>query len=409
VAGKWNSLQEVFDEHPDVFPQGNSLREVFDWSYRVITTRGMYTEELSLIPMADFMNYANHELYFESKDQEIILLRVQHPDGEIDYRDFSGSPVKSQVPIENTRFQTRLDKFLARGTGKEALKGLNAIWEVEKLMGELESSDDEEELEIIEGKAEEEDEEEEEKKEEIGGDYIVVSTDSLSGFNQGAPILYQIRRLSDRDWLLQYGCCFEHNWFNSVYIMFWAPSYGRTGPIGLEDMQRKTYQTELSAAKLADVCELVALKEKRLNLEIFKYYRKTINYAELNLKEPGFKASPSSVDVELAIIEIIAALYGSIEEKMSPLAHDLNLLNRNLPKRMKYALLYRIGQKRILASQKKMLGVLKSILIKHKEGGDISKHLEEKTIKGVKQAYPLNQYLKSFWVNIKNLNQAKAN
>lgn len=407
INKKFEELKEVFDEHSDLFPQGLSLKEYFDWSYRVLSTRAIELNELSLIPMGDFINVSNNELVYEYYDADVLNAKANHPDGNIDLRDFLGQSVKGQGILESDRWTNRLEKFLKKKQGKEAVKNIGAIWEVNRLFLDLESSEDEEDIYIIEVKNEINDDEEvgdeenEEEKTEIqGDDYIIISTDPYTGVKQGSQILGQTKRMSNRDWLLQYGFCFENNYYDSFYLLFWTPSYGKTGLVTLQDIQEKTYQTELSAASLSLVAELICVKPHTLNLEVLKYYRKTLDYAKYNLQQPIFKASPTNIDTEIIIVEQALELFTSLESKLSPLSHDMNLMNRNLPKRLKYALLYRISQKKIIGSQKNYLALLRGVLIKSRENG-IEKHMGEKSVKNVKAMYPLMRYLKSLWVNIK--------
>ncbi|OMJ93492.1 hypothetical protein SteCoe_3464 [Stentor coeruleus] len=413
ISKKFDEIKEVFDEHSDFFPQGPSLREYFEWSYRVLSTRSVEMNELSLIPMADFINVSNNELVYEYYDADVLNSKANHPEGNIDLRDFLGSSVKGQGVLENDRWTNRLEKFLKKKQGKEAVKAIGAIWEVDRLFQELESSEDEEDIYIIDVKDEindddEIEEENEEDKTEIqGDDYIIISTDPYVGIKQGSQILGQTKRMSNRDWLLQYGFCFENNYYDSFYILFWTPSYGKTGFVSLQDIQEKTYQTELSAASLSLVAELICVKPHKLNLEVLKYFRKTLDYAKYNLQQPFFKASPTNIDTEIIIVDQALDLFTSLESKLSPLSHDMNLMNRNLPKRLKYALLYRISQKKIIGSQKNYLSLLKGVLIKARENG-IEKHMVEKSVKNVKAMYPLMRYLKSLWVNIKKASEREG-
>ena len=405
IESKFSSLSEIFDEHSDIFPSGTILRQTFDWSYRVLQTRGVSTPELRLAPMLDFLNFSNHELYFEDFDTESLSQKSSILDKGIDYRDFSGNPVKGHGE-ETIRYKNRLERFMDKVQDKNVLRGYKAIWDVERLLNDFESSEDEEDLNIFEFR-EEDDEELEETEEEIEGkvpgeDFFVVSTDAYSGFKQGCQIFHQIKILTNRDWLLQYGIAFEDNWFESVYLLFWAGNLPRAGLISVEEIREKAYCKEFSAATLSDVTELIVLKAGILNIDLLKYYRKILNYSELKIKEPLLKVSPSDVDVELKIVEIASELLTGIDSKWTPLAQDLNLLHRSLPRRLKFAVTYRVGQKKIVAKQVSMLQQLRAILLNFKETGILENHLTGKTVKEVTQVYPLRKYLRSLWGNIKN-------
>lgn len=404
IESKFQSLSEIFEEHSDIFPSGTILRQTFDWSFRVLSTRSTSYPDLRLVPMLDFLNFSNHELVFEDFELENLSQKSSIAEKGIDYRDFSGSPVKGHGE-ETPRYKNRLDRFLEKSSDKNILRGFRAIWDVEKLLVDFESSEDEEEVNIFdfreeEGENEESDEETEGKV--PGEDYFVVSTDAYSGFKQGSQIFHQIKVLTNRDWLLQYCIALEDNWFESVYLLFWAGSLQKKGLITVEDIRAKVYCTELSAATLSDASELIILKAGILNIDLLKYYRKILNYSELQLKEPVLKVSPSSVEVELKVIEVVTELLNGLENKGCPLAQDLNLLHRNLPRRLKFAVIYRSGQKKIIMKQLSMLEQLRSILLAFKESGNLSNHLSGKTVKEVMQVYPLRKYLRSLWGNLKN-------
>jgi hypothetical protein len=402
IEKTWTSLQQIFQEHSDVFPEGQDLKDLYNWSWRVVSTRSFQHDELRLIPMADFINYSNAEVVYEDHDIEILTRNANHNSGPIDYREFLGHSIKGSGSMDDVRYKNRLDEYLNSNPAKESLKQINAIWEINKFLTDFESSEDEEDVYIVDLKSDEEDEAEaEEEDQEINGqDYIVLHTGPKSPVKQGFQVFQQPRKLSNRDWLLQFGFCYENNKFDSYYLLFWSPSFNRNGLITIEEIENKVYQSDINAACLSDVTELIQLKDDKFNMEILKYYRKTLNYASAHLPEPALKASPSDLDVELYIIEKVLELYGKLEENKSPLSHDVNLLNRTLPKRLKYALVYRISQKKIINSQKNFLVLLRTILTKVKEGEKLEKHMTEKTIKSIKIVYPLMKYLKSLRGNM---------
>lgn len=407
----FTELLEIFNEHSDYFPQGQNLKDIFNWSWRLLSTRAFDHEELRVIPMADFINFANSEVCFENMDGDVLSQQASNVESIVDYRDFNGNSNKGHGSMDSTRHKNRLEEYLSMNPNKQYLKEMNAIWEVDRVLRDFESSDDEEEIHIVEIKKieddeedEEEDEDDEAKEEEnIGGDdFTVVYTGAKNPIRQGAQVFQQIKKLSNRDWLLQYGFCFENNRFDSSYLLMWSPSFGRTGLVTLQDIQQGLYKADLNGATLADVTELIILKEHKFNTDLLKYLRKTIDFARFNLNEPQMKATPSSVAVELVVIEQALEIYARIEEGKSTFANDLNLMNRTLPKRMKYALIYRMAQKKIITSQKNSLVLARSVLNKVKDGEEIDKHLTEKTIKSIKLMYPLAKYLRSLRGNLKN-------
>ena len=414
IEEKFKLLSEVFEDHSDVFPSGTLLKQHFDWSYRVLLTRSFNYGELRLVPMADFMNFSNNSLVFEDFDKEALSRKASIIEKDSDYRDFLGSPVKGQSSSKDTaRYLNRIDRFLNDKADKSSFKGLKTVWELERLLADYESSDDEEEVNIVQYYEEEEDNpeandseaEHNEHSENQGEDYLVISTDEYSGIKQGSQITFQVRTLTNRDWLLSYSIAIENNWFESCYLLLWSSSLaasGRLGPVAVEDLRSQSYKSEFPNASLADVTELVVLKSSVLSLDLLKYFRKNLDYRGLGLPEPQLKVSPSELDVELNIIEAVTALLGDLEARGPPVAQDLNLLHRNLPRRLRFAVIYRVGQKKILARQVAMLQQLKSILITAKETGSLENHLNGKSLKEVSLVYALRKYLRSLYGNLKN-------
>lgn len=415
IEEKFKLLSEVFEEHSDVFPSGTLLKQHFDWSYRVLLTRAFNYGELRLVPMADFMNFSNNSLVFEDFDKEALARKAGIIEKDSDYRDFLGNPVKGQGSVKETaRYLNRIDRFLNDKADKSCFKGLKTVWELERLLVDYESSDDEEEVNIVQYYEEEEDNpeiteseadnaENNENNENLGEDFLVVSTDEYSGVKQGAQITFQIRTLTNRDWLLNYAVSIENNWFESFYLLLWSSSLAsRLGPVPVEDLRSQSYKSEFPNATVTDVTDLVILKSSVLNLDLLKYFRKNLDYRGLSLQEPQLKVSPSDLDVELHIIEAVTSLLGDLEGKGPPVAQDLNLLHRNLPRRLKFAVIYRVGQKKIIARQIAMLQQLKHILISAKESGSLENHLNGKSLKEVSLVYGLRKYLRSLYGNLKN-------
>jgi hypothetical protein len=396
IEEKFKNLSEVFEEHSQVFPSGTLLRQTFDWSFRTLSTRAVVFGEIKLVPVADFMNFENRELVFEEFDADVLSQRAGVVEKDADFRDFLGSPVKGSGK-EVVRYKSRLDRFLLEK--KEGFKGMKTVWELERALDDFESSDDEEEVFIVDFADDDEDVEEENH---VSGDYLVISTDAYTGIKQGSQIFNQIKILSNRDWLLQYGISLENNWFESYYLFFWANNMGRVGPLSIQDIKEKSYKSDFPNASLSDVTELIILKSSILNLDLLKYFRKNLDYNSLNLTEPTLKVSPSNINVELSVVEAVLALLSELESKGTPVAQDLNLLHRNLPRRLKFAVIYRVGQKKILAKQNAMLHQLKAILMGLKEGGSIENHMAGKTLKEIKNIYPLRKYLRSLYANLKN-------
>lgn len=121
----------------------------------------------------------------------------------------------------------------------------------------------------------------------------------------------------------------------------WVSSTGRTGLVAPEHIINKVYKNDLSCASLDDVSELYGTKNKKLDTDIFTYFRKNINYnvPELaGIDPPLLRASPTNLKVELYIIEKVFDLYSSIESYYSTtLEHDVFLLNSNINPKLRSA------------------------------------------------------------------------
>ena len=104
-----------------------NLRTIFDWAYRVVMTRAFYHDELRLIPMADFINFANYEIGFENHDADVLATYAKTNEKVIDYKEFLGSSVHTQGSMDDNRYKNRLDEYLKLSPDKQFLKSINAI------------------------------------------------------------------------------------------------------------------------------------------------------------------------------------------------------------------------------------------------------------------------------------------
>ena len=209
----------------------------------------------------------------------------------------------------------------------------------------------------------------------------MMSTGVRTSFKKGEQVLNAYGRLNNRNILLDYGFAIKDNRYDTVYFLLWTITSGREGLVSYEDIEEKNQQ-------YAEGTELYGLKMKRLNLDVFVYYRE--------IMRADIRQFPSNIDMELEIIEkFFVILYELQHDFTTSLEFDQELLTRNPPAKLKSALYYRINQKKIINSQIKMLETLKSELIEIQQGRNISTHVNDRTPEQIIALYPLRMYLRS--------------
>lgn len=188
----WKNLEEVFVENPDLFPASAPLKEIFDWAWKLTTTRSFAQEGGMVIPMADNMNHSIVNIEYECKTKEQLLTET---DGQVDYSDFTGAPPRAALGPSQSRYQNKLDRYLGGQPDKAALKSAQNLWEVDALTRGYQSDSDEETVRNYGDVASEDDPEEEEEDEEIEelktveelqDKYFVMRTDRDTAFKQGS-------------------------------------------------------------------------------------------------------------------------------------------------------------------------------------------------------------------------------
>lgn len=131
--------------------------------------------------------------------------------------------------------------------------------------------------------------------------YFIVSTGASTSYVSGEQVFNSYGRLSNRNLLLDYGFTIPENKYDAVYFRMWNPKSGRTGLVSLEDYENcRGDEFELFA-------KLYALKLKRLNSEIFSYFRQILEPSAHqgleHLSKPLLYATPYDIDMELCIAE----------------------------------------------------------------------------------------------------------
>ena len=306
----------------------------------------------------------------------------------MDYSDYLLIHTEAKAQVDPRHNTTRLEKFLL----ENQLPDLSSVADLEKAVENFRSSSSEDDERNIaectsdeESAAEQVDEAEELVEEP--DKFFMMSSGVRTSFKKGDQVLNAYGRLNNRNLLLDYGFAIQDNRYDTVYFLLWTLSSGREGLVEFEDIEVKSQQ-------YAEGTELYGLKMKRLNLDVFVYFREILR---LNVKQ-----FPSDFNKELEIIEkYFEVLYRLQAEFRTSLELDLDLLERNPPGRLRSALYYRINQKKIVANQIKMLETLRGEIIEIQQGTTLITVLQNKTVEEIKDLYPLRTYLRSLEVYLK--------
>ncbi|CAG9333458.1 unnamed protein product [Blepharisma stoltei] len=397
-------MWKVLKEHPQYFPPEKDIRGTFEWVWRVACTRLFAWEDGMLIPLADNLNHDDGYIRYESEYKCVLEEISKNNKGDTDYRDFSNESHPT-FEFEKARFyRTRLQKYLDNSEENKKIE-IDSIWELDEELKNYRSSSDEEDTRVIgELTSEEEDEYETSTDLEIRDEpdsYFILTTGVRTGFKKGEQVYNAYGRLSNRDLLLDYGFTLENNRYDALYFRIWNTRSTKTGLLLPDDYEQKQWKTD--GHLIDDVSELYTLKRKKLNTQIFSYFRASTDFSAPELAgidPPIYYGTPCLPKLEIYVIEKILALYSEIERYFTtPLEYDLQLLSTNLPIRERNAIIYRIGQKSIMENQKAMLEKLKKILEANDNGAPIYKHLVEKTNEELLSVYPFRYYLKSLKSN----------
>ena len=393
---KFSQISEILSEYPYIFPPLRDLKELFTWALRVFNTRAFGWEDRMLIPLADNINHSNVDVVYHTffKDDPDSPL-------EVDFSDFTGKASTTNKPLRFKTNLSRLEKYIKATSDKKPIKSLNAIWEVDRLLGEFSSSSDEETVKNLwEVQSDPPESSEEEEETYLGQEecYFTLYTGEKCSFKKGSQVFSSYGKLSNRDLLLDYGFAMMNNNYDSFYFRMWNKSTGRQGLVTLEDLEASDYKNELHSATLDDFTDLFGLKYTRLNCEVFTYFR------QLEDTDVVLKASPSDIELELRISDKVLELYYGFERTFTTsIEEDLSRLDKGARGKLRYALIYRSSLKRILKKQIDMVNKLKEILEQVNSGEPLRNHLKSKSLSEVREVYPLKAYLKSLRAN---LNQA---
>lgn len=379
----WKGIYGIIKNYPEYFPPERDLHEEFMWAWKVCCTRGYAWEGGMLIPIADNTNHGEVYTSYESEEKSVLKVQAENRTSEVDYTDFLDMKLEYEIEVDYRKNTNRLEKFLE----KSEIPQVQNIWQLDRVLENYRSSSSEDdERNIAECTSEEESAYDEEDNvpddpPTQGEYYFFMSTGVRTSFKKGEQVLNAYGRLNNRNLLLDYGFAIPNNRYDTVYFLLWLSRSGREGLVKLEDIEAKSEE-------YCNSTELYGLKPKRLNVDVFIYYREMMTVPVKNF--------PSDIQVELEIIDKFLSVCIELHEDfVTNLEYDEELLKTDCSGRMKSALFYRISQKKIVLSQIKMLETLRMELEKIQDGLDISTHTEGRSFEEIRDLYPLRDYLKS--------------
>jgi hypothetical protein len=378
----YTKLLPVFQAFPEFFPEkyylNSNLFEEFYWAYKVVTTRAFCPHEGMLVPLADCLNHEDVTVDYITLTEDFLLARCQGRSLINDYQDFMGKSSSSCNIMKTRTHKNRLEKYLA-WFDSEKIQDLEAVWEIDQLLHEFESSTDEEDPIHISTS--------EETSEEEGDDfdlrfdprdkYFVVRTKENGSFRAGQQVFNCYGRLNNFDMLLDYGFCLYPNRYDSCYLRLFKCKL--ILPTARKKRGTKTFN----------------LKLNQVNLRLMKYIRKRISTKD------SYENIFSACQAELLILKKFKSLLQEFQENFpTTLNQDqLDLSNQstssNSPNpRTLFALRYRLSQKEILKSQSDLTKTLKSMLHQILEGKSVREvHWSDRSVSSCKRVYPLRTYL----------------
>ena len=369
----YSKLLPVFTEYPNYFPATPCLFSTFYWAYKVVTTRAFSPNEGMLIPLADCLNHEDVSVDYITLTQEFLEARSSGLSLINDYQDFLGASSSSCNIMKTRTHKNRLEKYLS-WFDTEKIQDMNAIWEIDQILHELESSTDEEDPIHISTSDESSEEEGDDfdMRFDPSNKYFVMRTKEKASFKAGTQVFNCYGRLNNFDMLIDYGFCLYPNKYDSCYIRLFKCKL--VSPA----LDRKKKGTRTFNLKL-----------NQLNADLLSYLRK-----RMNLKE-SYLDPVSSSKSELNILHYFQCL---LEEYLNnfptTLEQDLEIMNGDLHYRLEYAIKYRISLKEIIRSQVSLSEILEQVLVQVAEGKSvISAHWADRSIEACKKMYPLRTYL----------------
>ena len=258
-------------------------------------------------------------------------------------------------------FRNKLAKFVCK-SGWEPVHSLDAIWNIDEVVEEESSSDEDLGVNSVCEDA---------VVPSSERAYWVVSTGVKGSFQSGEQVAVANGGRNNTDLLLYTGQVPERNYRDSVLVSVQNASFG--------------------------------VKWNRLNEEVVGWFRREL-VQEL-VRQGVFKTEvgevlggkPVLAGVETAVLGKVAEYYKLLcrERFRTSEEEDRAILSINPVSRLKTAIFYRISQRRILTRQILLIDTLLSVLTLIKQG-TWNNSLAEKSTTEVENLYPLRKYLRDF-------------
>lgn len=329
-----------------------------------------------LIPFADNLNHEDVCIDYITLTHEFLSQRMGLPSLLNDYKDFSGLSSSLSKLMKTRSHHNRLNKYISL-FGTEKIFKLEAIWDVDQILHNLESSSDEEDT-IHEWTSDE-------SSESVGHDfdlhfdpsdkYFVMRTKENCSFRAGEQVYNCYGRLNNFDLLLDYGFCLYPNRYDSVHFRM------HKNQIFIPTTRRIKFKT-------------YNLKLFQLNLKFLHYIRKR------NSSKSEYRILSTRISQEIRLVQRFKLLIQEYYQMLPTLIdYDMYLLSQPQSSKKKsalskYYLEYRISRKEILLSQIDLADNLLGILSKISEGASVRQaHWSEKSEEQCRIVYPLRQYL----------------
>ena len=327
-----------------------------------------------LTPLADCLNHEDVCVDYITLPEEFLLARCAGKTLLNDYNDFMGTG-RNPVNLMKTRtHKNRLEKYLS-WFDNDKIRDMNAIWEIDQILYDLESSTDEEDP--IHVWTSEESSEEEGEEFDVHFDpqdkYFVMRTKENASFKAGQQVFNCYGRLNNFDMLLDYGFALHPNRYDSAYMRLYKGSL------------TQAYTRKKKGSKTFN------LKLNQLNTDLLQYLRKRCAY-----KSHYFNLQ-NTLEQEK---KVLAKFQGLVNEQLllfpTLLEYDHELLTHPLSHRLHFAVKYRVSIKEILTSQLLIIDCLTEIFDKILNGLSIKEaHWTDRSIEASRKMYPLRNYLNS--------------
>lgn len=326
----WENWVQVMKKYPEKFTDELLSFKEFTWATRLIGTRtfGKFAPHLTFFPVGELLNHDNVESYYIYLGSEDVADSSKRYSGIINDEDHDGWIYEEIPAIELGNYSLSLLSYAFNdGKGPEIFEEIKAKAQ---------------DLDIKE-------EAEEERKKVYRPPDIDLTEKSekemriVAGPNEkyekGAEVYMSYGRYSNRQLLSVYGFSLKVNKYNFAMVKV---------PISVlvtDEMASKIIFEDLKATDFVKF----KLKEKAICLNMIKMIRKL--WWKLGSSIEGFfKAQDLELEVEV-LKRALEVLQGYLAGFPTSIEEDGELLKRDLPLRMYFAVLYRYQIKEIIRNQ----------------------------------------------------------